>query len=236
MFKEGLKDLTITELADETGIERSRLYTYINTATPDDYTYTRGKSKNGGVAPYLLSERDIEVLSIIHELAQSYSIREVKEMLESETVEVIESEKETEEIIKPDNLIVAPQVITDFVDEYNEKNEPLIDVLLNPETEKEINLINYLYNNEEDTEEQLKRESMLLKVLVNGYDEMIETKHKVVFEDDDCGFFLYKTNDGSVAISNDLENYKQYKESLLLTEKEISNYDSRFMMFVHPQY
>lgn len=240
MFKEGLKDLTVTKLSEETGIEIKTLHDYINYATPIEYDYGRDRATGAGEPPYLLREKDIELLAIIHELAQTYSLSEIKEKLEEtdinshNTLETI-IESEDLEVIEQSKDLVVPQVIADFADEYKENKKPIVHVLLNPDTKKEKNLASYVFNNNVDEEEQVKRQDMLFDVLANGYDKIEEMKFRVIFEDNDAGFFLYKADDVSVTISNDLDNYNEYEDRILLTEKEVHNYDSRFMIFSHPE-
>lgn len=240
MFKEGLKNLTVTELSEETGISKLKLHDYINYGTPEGYRYKRDRDTGAGQPPYLLSEEDIELLAIIHELSQVHDLEEVKEMLKetdfSSEEEVIVEEHDLVELTNTNNVV--PQVVAEFADEYKENKKPIGEVLLNPDTEKEQNLVKYLFSNEGGTEEQVKRQDLLFDVLANGYDKVEETLHKVIFEDNDCGFFLYKADDVSVTISDDLDNYEEYENEgrLLLTEAEILEYDARFIMFAYPQF
>lgn len=169
MFTHGLKDLSITELADETGIDRSKIYTYINTATPDDYEYTRGNSNGVTSPPYLLSERDIEFLSMIHELAQSHSIREVKEILSDESEDSSFAKKQPDENTEKQENVV-PYFIANYIDENEDKSLP--EIMTMPKTNLNKTVYNYLFGRGLSDEEKKQRQITFTNSWVNGYDRI----------------------------------------------------------------
>lgn len=130
-------------------------------------------------------------------------------------------------ILKKYDEFHKPVVVPDFVAEWIESPGRDLDDMYVWERPKDV----YEWTFGKGDSLENSRYKDLLDAIDNGYEVEEEQKYYVSSRESVGFWFLTKNNDNEVVIGTNKDYYDRKWESLKLTEQEIKDYDSRYLVF-----